>query len=742
MKPIQTALIEKEEWFPLQSDRNKNELKKPELIFRVEDGDRTPLDYFAKHFCQENDTVESEVLDWLEIKKVQSSGKDKILKQLKHMKDKEPTINWMRSRYKDLTKRLGETGDIDCINAPLLVRDSQGKVCWWEGDRKDCHYTAERKFRIYEQYYPEYKFVLFDEDMSQTNAQKFGVSIFHIKTYIKTVSQQPDEDPELRTYLRDALPDCLAIALSPSIPLGGSSNEADDILKSWNIVKLYKDKNVTLVLNCNGDKTEPIGKENFDDVQFSVDVDKQYIVHDLSHENLRKNLWKFGLPFAAVVFKNRNLAPYFESRLRYLSREEAEPWLKHINILEQDRNEAEQLIAKYEVDDNKLNEIKELISNKCFGGGALPDEDVWRNHWMDGSWYAEKKVNCSIDDIVNLKPEVLEKFCTSLDPTNYFCKKIREFLNDKGRIRDLAIAWLMDHSGAFEDAKGIEQFLLKCDVITLTTPDMKNYSFDWEKFIPDMLEKKYEFINCTSVDEYLERKKKNIQGWDSATDEIDTEFCIDKNIKFDLKPQEGPISFSNDKGFCKTKTEEQRSLDNIHKAKQGESAEIRYARAQARNILGLNEDERKAAWELICGEWVRIEKNVANKIGPPIDNSNMPSDRKELGDNFLRVAKYYDGLGYDVMTVEKGNLVRVEVKSSARQESHQIFLSENERSCSEKYLEEEKENKSKTQWRLVLFFKKGKDFAEADITVKIKDSIQYKHDPGILKPVEWLIHLE
>lgn len=122
--------------------------------------------------------------------------------------------------------------------------------------------------------------------------------------------------------------------------------------------------------------------------------------------------------------------------------------------------------------------------------------------------------------------------------------------------------------------------------------------------------------------------------------------------------------------------------------------------------------------------------------------SKRPSDYRLLGDKFLRVSKHYDGLAYDVLTVENTKLLKVEVKSREKSPP-EVFLPENEKRRAAECLKMENEAE---KWRLVLFLKKSVQIRYVDITDKVQDAIQnrpYTRDaPVILAPVDWVIRFE
>ena len=727
-----------EKWFPLQPDRNEERLERPKRIFRVQEGDKSHLDFFSKHHCSGKENKEETLLDWLGISWIDDSSEEKVLEHLNFIAKKCPipdgmrNPDLMRSKYKDLTKRLASFSQSTCEKAPLLVRNGEGQMKWWTGERKACWYTPTSEFKIYEQHFGNYHFLLFDEDISEGDGKKFGISIFKIDPVI--LHTFTEDDSELKLRLREALPDCLAITISPNTRIGGAVSDSSKILQQWTKVKILKDTDVRLDLRLDDiSGKNVIGKDEYNDVLFSTKEGSGSIVHDL--HTLKQNLWRFGMPLAAVVFGNRSLAPYFESRLRYEDSDPL-PWLKNIGILEQDRDEAKRLIAEYEITSDELDNIKEAITDKGFLKDTSLLNEEWPKQWWNCAWYVKNRANCSVDNIISLDQPKLSNFRTSLDPTNHFVQKIQKLLRRPETMEDLAIAWLMDHPGEIEQAEKKKNQLQEEKFSTIK--EMQRYRFDWGKYLIEELRNHYGYKidpEYMSVEDYLKKKKQGV-GWGAAQNEWETGLWIGEKLDFDLIPQKrSSDSSSNTVRLSNTKTEEERFEKSRTKSKRGKSVEILYAREEANKITWLDQEEKNKAWELICEEWKRIWKLPGYDAKGP-DLSSMPTEDKVLGDNYLRVAKYYDGLGYDVLTVDKGKLVRVEVKSSERTPP-EIFLSENERRRAEEYL---KENSDTREWRLALFVKKGGQFQYVDVTDKVRYAIQNPpNTQSILVPVDWII---
>mmetsp|Transcript_31049 Transcript_31049/g.51466 ORF Transcript_31049/g.51466 Transcript_31049/m.51466 type:complete len:126 (+) Transcript_31049:3-380(+) len=94
----------------------------------------------------------------------------------------------------------------------------------------------------------------------------------------------------------------------------------------------------------------------------------------------------------------------------------------------------------------------------------------------------------------------------------------------------------------------------------------------------------------------------------------------------------------------------------------------------------------------------------------------------------LHVARYADGLGYDVISVTEGSITPacIEVKSSS---AGHIFLSEREKQVALQMLV------SGQCWECVVYEPKT---GFADITALLKDELQQPH---LLKPVQYSLNL-
>jgi hypothetical protein len=174
----------------------------------------------------------------------------------------------------------------------------------------------------------------------------------------------------------------------------------------------------------------------------------------------------------------------------------------------------------------------------------------------------------------------------------------------------------------------------------------------------------------------------------------------------------------------------ERQQSDARKHVQGSSAERMFARHEADILFPQIADK----WRIIQRELERINEVPGLK---KLDITN-PKTKEALADR-LHVARHFDGLGYDVLTVEDGHLVRVEVKSSTSA-SPQFFLSEPERRNARMYLE--KKAATGERWKLILYVKQGGRMIPYDATVQARHAIMAYDPPSSgLQPMDYVVQI-
>jgi len=134
-----------------------------------------------------------------------------------------------------------------------------------------------------------------------------------------------------------------------------------------------------------------------------------------------------------------------------------------------------------------------------------------------------------------------------------------------------------------------------------------------------------------------------------------------------------------------TLNQSQRNNEAEIKAKNGKSAEIQIAFKFASRCFELTKEDQFKVFDDIKSEFNRL-KHV-HKLAPEVlawlnskINQSIPTNEKEWYE-ILHVGNIFDGCGYDVIGIDKGNsnIELVEVKRSQSESTPEIFFSENER---------------------------------------------------------------
>jgi len=718
--------LQRRPWFPLATTRNPAEIARaaPRDVWRVQENDRNHLAWFHK-YAMSDLHLSSELLAALTIVPATSSATaPKVLSQLMRMRDAwdaDPSLrqgatysNSFRPRYRSMVLLLAhaELDGEDLAEIPLLC-EYLGQPVWRGQPGTDTVWFYNRANRRMRKLFPDLCYAELDPSTPRELVRRLGIHPFNVS--IKNVGQtKPDVDAS--EALHRAMPAFLSLV--ECVRIGGYlEDDFDTYLQRWMKTTVERGEDVYRVLTL-GDRAEPEGKDSPGDVLIDDDRDAPRLLHDLKQP--LQNLEAFAEAMATAVFRNPLYTEYF-ARVLDLQQGADEPklmaYLESRGVSAEAYRQKKRDMASTFISAEEIHDLRRYVAEviqEVSGRSTNPEDiDLFRLGPQDFSFPGGSDMTAA--ELNRRLPQRLAELgvvisCTSGNRVAF------ETAHRRYR-RPVLVAALLADPGRWSEGER-DALIRSYDQLTVPGAELDRLAFDPLKPLQDFLsEHGVPWQNVKAETSSLQQSDRWAQGL----------LLLEQGLRFSTETTARKVSRDvklavPNAGISPTpvRGQQARAKEQQVQAARGFSAEQFFATSEAVRLW----DKRDEVWPVIARELKRL--------GDATWEDPCPESISALA-RALRVAGRYDGVGYDVLTVRQGALVRVEVKSAAGGRMR-FFLSEPERARAQEYLEGD----DGATWELRLYVEQQGQYMPYDMTTQVRKALAAWEPPrGGLQPVSY-----
>jgi hypothetical protein len=737
--------LRSQEWFPLDRQRNFSEKTRPTLVWIVPDGDREKLCYWHKYALDDLHLSEELLKDIGITREDGTAGVAKIHAQLDFMQRawaEHPEIQAglaqsqrFKPRYRAMVRLLSRCPDLAAgpVNVPLLCEKEA--ETWWRdqldpGTKIYFYGESSRRWRTL---FLDLIYAVVEPDTPREFATRLGLLPFDLKQEIHGVVQA---DLATKNQIAPALP--FFMALVDGIRFGARIEEDfRRYVDRWQRLEVLQGHDIYLEVQVGNERARHLGMNHSGDVWVKKSGDRLQLLHDLSQETLdAKRLESFAEPLASAVFENVLYTEYFARVLdlwiRQSSEEDLLQYLKSRGVDSSLVDSYKRMVAEMTLQSAEEEQLQREVATliEQLTGQRRDPADVHLLTLNPKDFQPPSDTSLRAADVNDRLPERLKQLGIQIDCAARNRRTLAERLL---QLKTPVLVACLLKNAACRDGDMRDQLLADYDCLgPKEMAEFERLAFDPDPWIRAFLQKH----GVSAEGDLLAWARMNAESREYV------EGCIflDTGLRFsavsNVSEMKGtlltliPCNKGNTSRPVATVPLVERQESDARKHIQGLSAERAFAWQQAVTLLPQITDN----WPTLHRELERV-KALAELKNLDI---TQPKTIEALADR-LHVAHYYDGLGYDVLTVdEDGHLVRVEVKSSTY--TSQFYLTEPERRNARRYLEDKAS--SGDHWKLILYVQQGGQMMPYDATAQARQAIlSYDPPSGGLQPVEYLVRI-
>ncbi|AXS81905.1 sacsin N-terminal ATP-binding-like domain-containing protein [Marinobacter sp. Arc7-DN-1] len=539
-----------------------------------------------------------------------------------------------------------------------------------------------------------------------------------LKSPITVGSDFVDSEPLRHLFETDYLPSFLSLACYGDLP-GLAEVDESTIQKRWQALVVLQGEHAQ--------QNEKLGTEEVELRATSVSLLQAQLLWEPLRSDSKRNLivyvsssadrssrefrYRVCEWFAEEVFRRPQLAFHFKQMMD--SPESPESFELPANAVQ----DARTLINQWFPD----SKVEHLISELS----EVTDVKLTKANWRDQTLL--KDCGVRFDQI---REKLSGEFAAHLDP-----------LNPEHANQARLLEFVSHHQSHLDATKTFSDFdEAKWASLLGKDPVRYRYDFDPLRWILSALEVTEEEFN-----DLKGRLDGELRKSEREADEMGLKAQID--MISELKPTKITQSEQSQRytgRIFEVSSEEQRTNDQINKARSGKLAEKLNSIHAAKRAAALELQDQKILLERVAEEYARISE--ANpKLLKDVRFPELPCTEEQWR-TILHLADRWDGLGYDYLDFDQHNgqlrLLLVEMKSS-RQEEPCIYLSENERLCVLKYSDTDFMTAYPgVAWRLLLQTgDKMIDATEFVIELVRKHAIAFNRVPSGMSSEGWIIRV-
>lgn len=663
-------------WF---YDEQKNKLFSPNSTFLFNSNDNRKVNCIGQ---EKKDRKYHEMYIKLSLDEIDDTdNEEKLINQLQVMKENGIDDEHHKDIYKKITSQLSKLDKEITTTIPILAINIVNNEIVYVEDK----YVKDNKVIFMETKYKQYKEQMkemyeylgyFDNNISHEFLENIGVNVFNPNYEIeyldsnKNIVDHPMIDYALKADLQKSfLPQFLALANERL----GSSFTKEDAIHRWEYLTIKKAENVILRIREKSEliKVEKTEEQDVDVLYIPIKNKKNNInkigqvAHDLIEPMQNSNLRKFARVFAEGIFSNLILVSDFELYISgYINNDEdlKKDILLNNGVEESQIQQMRSFISLNTLSHDEQIELVEYINTQC----AV---NITYSRFKDFENYK----NCDV------------KFKDFIDqcPNDKLSIVINNFIDEYKTFQKQEVLILIREKE--------EQLNVLCF--------MRNDANDREYF-----EKKRKEIEGRTYDKFSAVNKMNIYKEFDVTEETETNKFIKAKLDYlyeteDIKDDVLNIDNSLDKGLSgqpnpklgDAKQSQKKSKEDEEKnEKRGLGKELKIAYDLS---LKLEKYSLRDRFVEMIEKCVYANEEFGAEVKGKIDryltevmSKYREYDDLEFAQKVIQIASNkLDGLGYDLLVpkideqkVEIERILKVELKTTTRQNDIEVHLSKNE----------------------------------------------------------------